>query len=212
MHQNRFTASYLQVLMALAGFYFLFYPLYGAGSTIWFMFLGILIFVNLAIWAVLECLPRVNKFTSLSSDLTPLLSVILPRVLVGMNIGSLLVTLQLENVNPMTDLVCMSFLLLTAIYVFCALFLFQVYFDETTLTYRGLLFSGQIQLHEVKEINKCVGLLYRIKYISKTHQGQLFFLAHFIDHGTVKGGSTSFRKFISCYLNANSKLRDNERV
>mgnify|MGYP001801127870 CR=1 FL=1 len=40
----------------------------------------------------------------------------------------------------------------------------------------------------------------------------MFFLDHFLDRDTIEGDMTTLRKFISSYLNANSKLQENDRV
>lgn len=211
MRKNNLTASYLQVLLAMAGFYISFAP-YFFLMDVWSLLLSLLVIVNLAIWPVNECLPKLSELTSLSSDLTPLLGRVLPRVLVGVVLGSLLVTLQFEKTNPLTDVVFMSLLLFTVIYVYYACFVYQVQFDETTLIYKGLLSYGQIQLHEVKKMSKCGCLLYRIKYESETYQGQMYFLDHFLDSSTVEGDKTSLRRFLFCYLNSKSKPQENDVV
>ena len=212
MIKNNIIISILQVLMSMAGFYLLFAALFWRDIHGWSLFSGILIFVILAIWAILECLPRETQLTSLSSDLTPLLNLFLPRALAGVNLGSLSVILQFENSNPLADIAFMSFLLFSILYISFALFVYQVHFDRDILTYKGLLFSNQIQIHEVKAFKKYLGVFYQITFASKTRQGRLFFVSHFIDRRCVEGNQTSFRKFISCYLEAHSKLRDNDRV
>ena len=212
MRKNNLTASYFQVSLVMAGFYLSFAPLFGLLPDVWLLLLAVLVIVNLAIWPVVECLPKLSMLTSLSSDLTPLLGRVLPRTLVGVVLGSLVVTLQFEKANPFTDIIFVAFLIFTLLYVYCAYLIYQVQFDETTFVYKGLLSHGQIQLHEVKEMNKCVGLLYRVKYESETHRGQIYFLDHFIDGSTVEGDQTSLRKFLSCYLNTTSKLDENEVV
>ena len=211
MRKSNITASIFQILLAMAGIYISFAP-YFLFMDSWSLLLAILVIVNLAVWPVNECLPKLSMLTSLSSDLTPLLSRVLPRAFIGIALGSLLVTFQYDKTNPLTDLVSMSFLLFTVIYVYGACFIYQAQFDETTLTYKGLLFSGQVQFHEVKEFKKYFGLLYRIKYESKTHQGQIFFLDHFIDRRTIEGDMTTLRKFISFYLNARWNLHENDEV
>ena len=150
MRKSNVTASYFQVLLAMAGFYLTFAPLYVFYMDGWLLFLAALVIVNLAIWPVIECLPKFSMLTMLSSDLTPLFSRVLPRALTGIALGSLLVTLQFEKTNPLTDLISMSFLLFTIFYAYCAHYIYHIQFDETTLIYKGLLFYGQIQLHEVK--------------------------------------------------------------
>ena len=200
----------LQLLLASAGFYFLFAPLFGQYMDGWILLLTIVVIANLSIWPVQDCMPKMSELTGLSSDLTPLLGRVLPWTFSGIILGSVVLTFQFERMYLLADVAFISFLIFTLIYVYCACFIYHIQFDEATLVYKGLLFFGDIQLHEVKEMHKCVGLLYRIKYESKTHRGQMFFLDHSIDRDTVEGDQTSLRKFLFCYLEAQSKINEND--
>lgn len=121
MTRSKITRSVLQVLMSTAGYCLIFTALFFGSIHGWSLFLGVLIFIIVAIWTVIDCLPKEEELISLSSDLTPLLNVFLPRALIGINIGSLSVILLLENINPFTDVLFTSFLLFSIFHICLAL-------------------------------------------------------------------------------------------